>query len=101
MYIYLRQNDQGQIFVSRECNPNENETRKLVPRFSQGRVGKNPGNEAVKNGLSIAQCGEIRNTGNFCLWNPKSGNIYACGIRNPELWKPEYSSRNPETQKFH
>ena len=61
MYIYLlssaeecRQNDHAQIFVSIECNPNENETRNLVPRFSQGRVGENPGNEAVKNGLGIA-----------------------------------------------
>ena len=22
--------------------------------------------------------------------------MFACGIRNPGLWNPEYSSRNPE-----
>ena len=34
------------------------------------------------------------------MWgNPDYGirEIFACGIRNPGLWNPEYSSRNPES----
>ena len=33
--------------------------------------------------------------------NPDSGirEIFACGIWNPGLWNPEYSSRNPESHQ--
>ena len=45
------------------------------------------------------------------IWMPKSWILFfgvlesgirenfACGIRNPELWNPKYSSRNPESHK--
>ena len=29
----------------------------------------------------------------------ESRKIFACGIRNPELWNTEYSSRDPESYK--
>ena len=32
------------------------------------------------------------------IWGiPESGKFFACGIRNPGLWNPEYSLRNPES----
>ena len=40
---------------------------------------------------------KFRNRGNFCLWHPKDEKL-SCGIRNPELWNQEYSSRNPESR---
>ena len=39
----------------------------------------------------IFVCG-IRNTGNFCLWDPEYGGIFVCGIRNTGnycLWDPK------------
>ena len=37
----------------------------------------------------------FRNPENFCLWNPGSGKVFANENRNPGLWNPELSSRNP------
>ena len=42
----------------------------------------------VQSGSQKLFAGAIRKPANFC-----------CKIRNPGLWKPEYSSKNPESHK--
>ena len=49
-------------------------------------------------GIRIPEYGKFFACG---IWNP--GNL-SCGILNPELWNPEYSSWNPESHwrlEFH
>ena len=46
----------------------------------------------------FAQCKGIR-SGDICLLNPVTRENFACVIRNPLLWNPEYSSRNPESHR--
>ena len=48
--------------------------------------------------LSIAPCKGIWSLECGKFWAVESGfrESFACGTRNPRLWNPEYSSRNPE-----
>ena len=47
----------------------------------------------VKANTNVAPCKGIQNPGNVYLWEMFN---FACGIQNPGLWNPEYSSRNPK-----
>ena len=58
--------------------------------------------------LSFPTFRGFRYPGNFCLWNPESWKLlfveswirlenFTCGIQNPWLWNPWYTSRNPGT----
>ena len=42
----------------------------------------------------------IPDSGKFLLVKWASQEIFACGILNPGLWNPEYSSRNPESREI-